>query len=879
MTLQAHILPTKPPLAHAVGEGKRRGEGLRLLNVFLAAALLLWACDDGPTRKDTQEADSQDLLETTDGFGDTSDVDPDWQLPPSGLYVDFVDGVFLIETTPFNWSVVPDDEAVLSRPRSDDTVPTLTLELGAARPFNEPTSAIDSPKQRWRAKSYLQDYEGGPLSLLLVDDLGPVGAQLLCRIEPTGEGLKIHLMADVPEGASRRLELAWTDDGGPLLGTGERFANVNQRGRQVALYKDLDALAPGGTNRVEVAVPLVINPQGYALLFDSPRPGVFDLGKQTPNILRARFDADDLVVHLWLNRSPDELFRDLRATIGAPKRPPSWALAPILVLDSLRGAEELLRLATDLRLLDVPAGGLWLTEEWQTAFNDFAVNPALISDLHAFTAELGDWGYDVVLSAGPYLDSSDDSDVGPGWGSAQGLFDEAEALGHLLELEGPEPQLFNWSPGRTGALVDLTDLGAQLWWSELVARPFEQGATGLRLTRGLDLLPRLALTEPLPFSDGSLLRDRPLSFADLTHSVAFDVLESQHAGEGLLIGEVGGARGQGSVSAMRAPGLVGDFSDASATSRGGLRAAVIAALSLSVSGYPMVAAEIGGETGTPDADLLLRWTAFAIFCPVMSFGPAALGALPWTPPLNAQVLADFQRLAMLRMQLLPYLELQLTKAVEEGTPILRPMALMKPQEPKAWEVNDQFYFGPDLIVAPILDAATTHRTVYLPPGEWRSWSDGRHEWGPTTVDVDADHGQVPMFGREGAIVPMQLPAETNRAVQHVEVVAPSAVRHFKVVGLGSAYVELPNLASLDLFYDAGTKTMDLAFVAGSAPGGYVEFLGVTPLSVVCDGSGLVNDESLALLDLTGEVFLAMRRLATGTLLRLGARATCTLSWP
>jgi len=73
--------------------------------------------------------------------------------------------------------------------------------------------------------------------------------------------------------------------------------------------------------------------------------------------------------------------------------------------------------------------------------------------------------------------------------------------------------------------------------------------------------------------------------------------------------------------------------------------------------------------------------------------------------------------------------------------------------------------------------------------------------------------------------------------------------------------------------------MDLAFVAGSAPGGYVEFLGVTPLSVVCDGSGLVNDESLALLDLTGEVFLAMRRLATGTLLRLGARATCTLSWP
>ena len=101
----------------------------------------------------------------------------------------------------------------------------------------------------------------------------------------------------------------------------------------------------------------------------------------------------------------------------------------------------------------------------------------------------------------------------------------------------------------------------------------------------------------------------------------------------------------------------------------------------------------------------------------------------------------------LRRSLLPYLKKIFREAHENGSPLLRAMFYEFPEDQTCWELKDQYMFGPDYLVAPVLTPRTFSRPVYLPAGKWQDIRTGETVDGGRTVEADAPIDSIPVFIR------------------------------------------------------------------------------------------------------------------------------------
>jgi alpha-glucosidase (family GH31 glycosyl hydrolase) len=190
-----------------------------------------------------------------------------------------------------------------------------------------------------------------------------------------------------------------------------------------------------------------------------------------------------------------------------------------------------------------------------------------------------------------------------------------------------------------------------------------------------------------------------------------------------------------------------------------------------MSGYAIWGHDIGGYENShyspARADLFMRWTQFGCFSPIMQMhrqvspAPGNLQQYPWgyaAPEETAdanQALENYRFYARLHTRLFPYLYTLAKRASETGLPILRPLVLMHQSDPRTFAVDDAYYFGDALLVAPVLEAKATSRDVYLPEGTWFDfWSGDRREGGRFVRWSDPDAKRLPLYARAGAILPM-----------------------------------------------------------------------------------------------------------------------------
>jgi alpha-D-xyloside xylohydrolase len=195
-----------------------------------------------------------------------------------------------------------------------------------------------------------------------------------------------------------------------------------------------------------------------------------------------------------------------------------------------------------------------------------------------------------------------------------------------------------------------------------------------------------------------------------------------------------------------------------------LREQVTAGLNIGLSGIPWWTTDIGGFLGgNPDApeyrELVVRWFQYGVFCPIFrlhgfreplnvtedSGGPNEV----WSFGEEAyRIIAEQLRI---REVLKPYLMRQMELAHRSGTPPMRPLFFDFPQDPRCYTPDDQFMFGPDILVAPVLAAGVRARAVYLPEGAaWRELATGKLYDGGQTVEVAAPLESIPVFARGGS---------------------------------------------------------------------------------------------------------------------------------
>lgn len=178
---------------------------------------------------------------------------------------------------------------------------------------------------------------------------------------------------------------------------------------------------------------------------------------------------------------------------------------------------------------------------------------------------------------------------------------------------------------------------------------------------------------------------------------------------------------------------------------------------MGLSGQPNEGADIGGFAGpAPDEELFVRWVQNGVFQPRFSIHSASNDNTvtePWMFRDSAPLIRDA---ILLRYRLAPYLYSAEYEASRIGAPIMRALAYEFQDDPKVWEESFAFLYGRDLLIANVIEPGQTVKKVYLPAGcKWYDWNDKfRCYEGGQTVEVPVTMASIPMFLREGAIVPM-----------------------------------------------------------------------------------------------------------------------------
>jgi len=197
-----------------------------------------------------------------------------------------------------------------------------------------------------------------------------------------------------------------------------------------------------------------------------------------------------------------------------------------------------------------------------------------------------------------------------------------------------------------------------------------------------------------------------------------------------------------------------------------LRAQVKAGLNMAMSGIPWWTTDIGGfRGGDPTSlefqQLIVRWFQFSTFCPIFrlhghrqpntdDFNGAANEVWSFGEPAYRII----THLLRLRERLRPYIQEQMDIASQSGLPPMRPLFVDFPADPGCESIEDQFMFGPDILVAPVLHLGERQRSLYLPAGpagvRWVNAWTGEVYAGGQTLSLPAPLEQIPVFFKEGS---------------------------------------------------------------------------------------------------------------------------------
>jgi alpha-D-xyloside xylohydrolase len=170
-----------------------------------------------------------------------------------------------------------------------------------------------------------------------------------------------------------------------------------------------------------------------------------------------------------------------------------------------------------------------------------------------------------------------------------------------------------------------------------------------------------------------------------------------------------------------------------------------------MSGIPWGASEIGGfithDNSSPRFhELMVRWYQYGVFTPVFRTHGYRPNNEAWT--IGGETYPHFRAAIMLRERLRPYVMEQMKLASAKGVPPMRPVFFDFEKDPKTATIEDQFLFGSDLLVAPIVKYEARSRDVYLPAGtDWTDAWTGKKVAGGQLIKADAPIERIPVYIR------------------------------------------------------------------------------------------------------------------------------------
>ena len=538
-------------------------------------------------------------------------------------------------------------------------------------------------------------------------------------------------------------EFDLADESG-YYGFGERYDRLNHA-HSIIRNASRDAADAKGASTYQPA-PFFMSLRGYGLWVDTFSEAVFDLNVTERYRIRVKVYADKLRLVLFEGPRFPVILDRFTALTGRQQLPPYWAFAPWKARDYHRNRQEVDEDVDRYRELGLPASVLLIDSPWATNYNTYEFNPKQFDDAKKMIAHLHDEGYKLILWHTPWINQKT---LPPGEQGFAGKipsapadnFAEAERNGYFLHRPDGSTYIADWWKG-TGALIDFTNPAAKKWWQAQVGKAIAMGADGFK-----DDDAEGNFIGDVKFSSGEdqlLVRNRYA--VDYNRAVA-EALTARKGKDWVLF------QRSGTVGSHMRPLFWSGDNDATFSTGNGLPTVVTAGLNAGMSGISLWMSDLGGYNKknrfAGDDVLFARWTQYSALSPGMEV-MSQLNLGPWD--YGDEALRVFRQYSVLHMSLFPYRYAAAQESARNGLPMMRALALMHQDDPEAREAETEYYFGPDLLVAPVL-SPVTQRAVYLPEGNWIDYWSGARLTGRRTLAAAAPLDRIPLYVREGAILP------------------------------------------------------------------------------------------------------------------------------
>jgi alpha-glucosidase (family GH31 glycosyl hydrolase) len=509
---------------------------------------------------------------------------------------------------------------------------------------------------------------------------------------------KIPVGFSIEFGTNSSLVRMKLKEGEALWGLGERFDSLNMRGRTMESWV-VDAW--GGGNRSYICAPFFISSRGYGLFVNCTGKVKFDCGATSTNELRIEVSEAGLDVFVFKG-TPREILAEYTKLVGRPRPVPDWVFRPWISRNSYLSEYEIDRVIDKMDAHGLKASAVVL-EAWAESLQNFRFEQARYPNPKEWIEKLHRRGYHVVCWETPSI-----------WDSAS-TYPEASTNGYLvLKPDGSELRV-DWL--ENAVKIDFRREAARLWWQKLQEPLIAMGVDGFK-TDGGERMPDPWFHNLHPFYYQQAVLD---AFQDLDKV-------------GITFARSGTPPCAGN-STFWGGDQSSSWSDFPRVVRAGLSAAL--------SGYPYWGHDIGGYAGTPTKDLYIRWLELGAFSPIMQLH-GATPREPWYYDDETVRIAKYY--FNLRWALRDYLLAAAKLAREEGVPMWRPLLYEFPNDHATYNIDDEFFLGSDLLVAPVL-SESGERQVYLPRGEWvNAWTKEKLT-GLKTFTVRPALAEIPVFVR------------------------------------------------------------------------------------------------------------------------------------
>jgi len=538
-----------------------------------------------------------------------------------------------------------------------------------------------------------------------------------------------------------------------FFGLGDKSTHLNLRGKRFQNWNS-DTYGFGfNQDPLYKTIPFYIGVTGgeaYGVFFDNTFRTYFDFAAEQPDRTSYWSEGGELQYYYIHGTQMMDVVKRYHELTGTHYMPPLWAIGYHQCRWSYYPEANVREVASQFRKRQIPCDAIYLDIDYMDGYRCFTWNKRYFPNPRKMISDLAADGFRTVVMIDPGIKVDEDY-----W-----VFNEGKENKYFCRrgddyfMEG-----YVW-PGRC-QFPDYTNPKVRQWWGTLYRDLVEDGVAGVWND----------MNEPAVFGRGTFPDDVRHHFEGLrgshrkAHNIygmqmvrsTYDGLKKLQKNKRPFTITRAAYAGTQRYSSVWTGDNIATWEH--------LKIGVLQLQRLSVSGLSFCGTDIGGFTGEPDGELYTRWMQFGVFSPFMRVHSAGdtRDREPWSFGPEWEVIC--KKFIELRYKLLPYIYTVFWRQHKYREPILRPISLLEQYKPENLQREEEFGFGHNILVSPVIHPGQQSKVLYLPEGDWYYYFDHTLFVGGQEHKVETRLDEMPIFVRAGSVIPefpvMQYTMEKN----------------------------------------------------------------------------------------------------------------------